>query len=235
MKLADDRHEGLLAAEHACMKLARAVGLTTVTTSLAVFGGIEVLIVERYDRRTDPETGAIRRIHQEDSCQALGINIDANQGRGKYEQFGGPSFAQIADLLDRYGDPIIEHPRLLRTVVFTSIIGNADAHGKNVSLLLDTATGVIELAPLYDTVPTTLWPKLRAESAMSINHAFVWPSFDDLIREANQWGMRALTAERVVNDIIVDLRRAIASCDHIAVTELVCARLDALDNSRTSP
>jgi serine/threonine-protein kinase HipA len=233
MKLADDRHEGLLAAEHACMNLARAVGLTTVTTNLAIFGGIEALIVGRYDRRTDPITGTIRRIHQEDACQALGIDIDANQGRGKYERFGGPSFEQIAELLDRYGDPIIEHPRLLRTVVFTSIIGNADAHGKNVSLLLDTTTGVIELAPLYDPVPTTLWPKLRAEPAMSVNNAFEWPSFGDLIREANQWGLRATTAERVVDEMIRDMRGAVASCDHIAVAEMVSSRLDALDSSRT--
>jgi serine/threonine-protein kinase HipA len=235
MKLADDRHEGLLAAEHACMRLAQAVGLTTVTTDLALFGGIEALIVERYDREMDPDTGAIRRIHQEDACQALGIDIDANRGRGKYERFGGPSFAQIAELLDRYGDPIIEHPRLLRTIVFTSIIGNADAHGKNVSLLLDTTTGVIHLAPLYDTVPTTLWPKLRAEPAMSVNYAFALPSFDGLVREANQWGLRALTAGRVVDEMITDVRRALASCDQIAVAELVSSRLDALDKSRTSP
>jgi serine/threonine-protein kinase HipA len=233
MKLADDRHEGLLAAEHACMKLARAVGLTTVTTNLARFDGIEALIVERYDRKTNPDTGKIQRIHQEDSCQALGIDIDANRGRGKYARFGGPSFAQIAELLDRYGDPIIEHPRLLRTVVFTSMIGNADAHGKNVSLLLHATTGVIELAPLYDTVPTALWPKLRAEPAMSVNSAFAWPSFDDMIREANQWGTRALTAQQIVDEMIVDLSDALSSCEHTGVAELVGSRLDALDNSRT--
>lgn len=234
MKLADGRHDGLLAAEHACMKLARALGLTTVTTNLALFDGIEALIVERYDRETDPNTDTIRRIHQEDACQALGINIDAHQGRGKYERFGGPSFAQIAELLDQYGDPIIEHPSLLRTIVFTSIIGNADAHGKNVSLLLNTTTGGVELAPLYDTVPTTLWPRLRPEPAMSVNTAFAWPSFDGLIREANRWGMRTLTAERVVDEMITDVRRVVASCDHVAVAKLVSSRLTALDKSRTS-
>jgi serine/threonine-protein kinase HipA len=105
--------------------------------------------------------------------------------------------------------------------------------GKNVSLLLDTTTGVIELAPLYDTVPTTLWPKLRAEPAMSVNNAFEWPSFGDLIREANQWGLRATTAERVVDEMIRDMRDAVASCDHIAVAEMVSSRLDAFDSSRT--
>jgi serine/threonine-protein kinase HipA len=193
-----------------------------------------VPITAHNDRETDPITGTIRRIHQEDACQALGIDIDANRGRGKYERFGGPSFVQIAELLNRYGDPIIQLPRLLRTVVFTSIIGNADAHGKNVSLVLDTTTGDIELAPLYDTVPTTLWPKLRAEPAMSVDSVFAWPSFDGLMREKNKWGLRAQTAERVVDEMIIDLRRAVAFCDHPAVAELVSSRLDALDRSRTS-
>ena len=94
--------------------------------------------------------------------------------------------------------------------------------------------GVIHLAPLYDTVPTTLWPRLRPEPAMSVNTAFAWPSFDGLIREANRWGMRTLTAERVVDEMITDVRRVVASCDHVAVAKLVSSRLTALDKSRTS-
>jgi hypothetical protein len=47
------------------------------------------------------------------------------------------------------------------------LIGNADAPGKNIALLHPTAEHV-ELALLYDTVPTALWPKLRRKAAMSI-------------------------------------------------------------------
>lgn len=130
MKLNDGKHDGTLAAEHACMKLARTVGLTTVATELVAFDGIEALVVERYDREIDPTSGVIRRVHQEDSCQALGMDIDAQQGRGKYEQFGGPSFAPLAALMDRYGDPITAQAWLLRTAAFTFAIGNADGHGK---------------------------------------------------------------------------------------------------------
>jgi serine/threonine-protein kinase HipA len=231
MKLEDGRHVGLLAAEHACMRLAKAVGLTTVTTQLVVIEGLDVLIVERYDRSVDP-TGTIRRIHQEDACQALGINIDANQGRGKYERFGGPSFAQIADLFDRYGDPATDHPTLLRTVVFTAAIANADAHGKNLSLVINTDSGVVAPAPLYDTVPTALWPTLRAVSAMSVNGTFELPSVDDFIREARRWGLGTTAAERVVNDMLTDLRRALASCEHDAVAELVTERLNAIEATR---
>jgi serine/threonine-protein kinase HipA len=234
MKLEDGRHPGLLAAEHACMQLAKAVGLTTVTTQLAEFGGLDVLIVERYDRAIDPNTGKIRRIHQEDACQALGVDIDANQGRGKYERFGGPSFAQIAGLLDRYGDSMTDHSALLRTVVFTAAIANADAHGKNVSLLIDTDTGVVAQAPLYDTVPTGLWPRLRTKSAMSVNATFELPSFDDFIGEARRWGLGATAAGRVIDDMLSDIRRALTSCEHTAVAELISSRLNAIETSRTT-
>jgi serine/threonine-protein kinase HipA len=232
MKLADDRHEAMPAAEHACMQLARAVGLTTVTTTVCVFDDIEVLIVERYDRAIDRATGIIRRIHQEDACQALGVDIDANRGRGKYERFGGPSFAQIAELLDRYGDSTIHHPRLLRTALFTFVIGNADAHGKNVSLLIDTDTGGVAPAPLYDTVPTALWPRLRTTSAMSVNGEFERPSFDDFIGEARRWGLGATAAKGVVDEMLTDMRRAVASCEHAAVTELVRSRLHGIEAGR---
>jgi serine/threonine-protein kinase HipA len=230
MKLADGRDEGLLAAEHACMQLAMMIGLTTVTTDLVLFDNIEVLIVERYDRKINPENGIIERVHQEDSCQALGVDIDANKGRGKYQRFGGPSFAQIAELLDRYGDSAVDHRNLLRAVVFTSAIGNADAHGKNVSFVVDTDTGLIRLAPLYDTVPTALWPRLRTESAMSVDAGFDFPSFNSFVGEARRWGMGANLAEQLVAEVLLELRSATETSTHTAVAELVIGRLDRIGN-----
>jgi serine/threonine-protein kinase HipA len=228
MKLSDGRHAGLLAAEHACMQLAKAVGLTSVTTELGLFDGIETLIVERYDRKINPETGSIQRIHQEDTCQALGINIEANQGRGKYERFGGPSFAAIAELLDRYGDPANDLRKLLRIVVFTAITGNADAHGKNISVLIDTDTGHVALAPLYDTVPTVLWPQLRTESAMSVNGSYGPPSFEDFAGEAGRWGMPSSVAEQVVEEMLVGISDALELCAHTALHNHANTQIDRL-------
>jgi serine/threonine-protein kinase HipA len=230
MKLADGRDAGLLAAEHACMQLARMVGLTTVATDLVMFNNMEVLIVERYDRRINPLSGTIERLHQEDACQALGIDIDSNQGRGKYERFGGPTFVQIAGLLDRFGDSAVDHRNLLRAMVFTSVIGNADAHGKNVSFLIDTDTGAITLAPLYDTVPTALWPRLRTALAMSVDAQFDLPSVEQFLREATRWGMGSSQAEQVVSEFIAELRNAIALSTHTAVTALVMSRLDRIES-----
>lgn len=49
-------------------------------------------MVERYDRiRRD---GAWTRLHQEDMCQALGVD-----GRLRYEKEGGPGVSAIGDLI----------------------------------------------------------------------------------------------------------------------------------------
>jgi serine/threonine-protein kinase HipA len=231
VKVADDRYPGLLAAEHTCMQLAGAVGLTTVTTELVEIGGIEALVVERYDRARDPSTGTVRRIHQEDACQALGVDIDAHRGRGKYEQFGGPSFKQIATLLDRYADRA-DQERLLRVLTFTAAIGNADGHGKNVSLLIDTESGAVRLAPLYDTVPTALWPNLRSTSAMSIGGRFdAVPTLAHIIAEASSWGLRRELSTRIASSTIADLREAISGCSIDTVAQLIRDRLDAIEVS----
>lgn len=84
-------------------------------------------------------------------------------------------------------------------VTFTAIIGNADGHGENLSLLSPTP-GVPMLAPLYDTVPTVLWPKLRSSAAMSVAGLtdFDRIDLDAVGREAEVWasGERARSGWR---------------------------------------
>ncbi len=165
LKLDHRTHTGIVAAEAECMRLARAVGLTTVGVSLDAIAGIDCLIVERFDRHVDAR-GTVLRIHQEDTCQALAVPPGQ-----KYEVRkggGGPEFSQIARLLDLYADdPVADLDRLAAVAAFTVLIGNADAHGKNVAFL-HGPPGVIQLAPLYDQVPTHLWPKLEPDAAMTI-------------------------------------------------------------------
>lgn len=230
MKLDDGRHDGLLAAEHACLRLAAAAGLRAAHTDLITVDGLDVLVVERYDRRRSAD-GTIERVHQEDSCQALGVDIDSHQGRGKYERYGGPTFAQVAELLDQYSEPTTALPELLRIAVFTWVIGNGDAHGKNISLLIDTDTGAVELAPLYDTVPTALWSSLRPSTAMSVNGKRTDLNLDDFTAEARKWGLGAAVAQRTIGDAAARLRAAANDCDHDQVAELVTGRLDGLEVS----
>ena len=52
-------------------------------------------------------------------------------------------------------------------VVFNYLVGNADAHGKNLAMLL-TAGNKMQLAPIYDVLCTAVYPNLDTRMAMPI-------------------------------------------------------------------
>ena len=225
LKIDDQRFPGLVSAEAAALRLARGLGLGDLDPQLHQIEGVDCLIVARYDRLRAAD-GTIGRVHQEDSCQALGVMPDAHRERGKYESSGGPTFAQIASLLRRYSaDPGDELDRLVRMIAFTMIIGNADGHGKNLSLLYP-APGMPTLAPLYDTVPTVLWPRLRTTAAMSVagETEFIRIGLDAVTREAEGWGMPGERARSLAVDVVERALRAASGLGHDQVGELVTGR-----------
>jgi serine/threonine-protein kinase HipA len=119
------------------------------------------LLVQRYDRSRD-EDGVVRRIHQEDFCQALGVPTEI-----KYASEGGPNFKDCFGLLRRVAArPAVDVLKLLDAVIFNLIVGNADAHGKNFSILYDSDGP--RLAPLYDLLATVAYPELSPKLAMRI-------------------------------------------------------------------
>jgi len=118
-------------------------------------------VVTRYDREKRPD-GTIQRLHQEDFCQALGILPEQ-----KYEAEGGASLVDCFSILKRYSvRPAGDQGALLGWVIFNFPIGNADAHAKNLSLMI-TAPGP-RLAPFYDLLSTQVYPHLTEKLAMKI-------------------------------------------------------------------
>ena len=143
-----------------CMELAERVGLSVPTVTL-LQKQQPLYLIERYDRRRSPD-GRLERVHQEDFCQALGIPPDQ-----KYEKEGGPGLEPCFDLLRAESVvPVADVRALLHWVIFNYLIGNADAHGKNIALLL--ADGGPHLAPFYDLMSTAVYPDLADRLAMGI-------------------------------------------------------------------
>ncbi len=211
LKVDDRLRPGLVAAQAEGLKLARALGLTERDHELIKIGPVDCLVVERFDRRTD-DTGQVRRVHQEDLCQALGVSHLGPGGRGKYEFGGGPGFKDAARLLETYAaDRSGQLDRLVAAATFTVAIGNADAHAKNLALLHPDLTSV-ELAPLYDTVPTALWPKLRKTLSMHIagKSAMTQITIDDLAEEAREWRHSARRTREVAADTLDRLEQSVA-------------------------
>ena len=133
------------------MRLAEAVGLKVAAVEPRRVGGRPFLLVERYDRAIDADS-RVRRLHQEDFCQALGIPPEQ-----KYASEGGPVFKDCFDLVRRACTaPAPSVLALLDAAIFNVILGNADAHGKNFSLLY--AQDTVSLTPLYDLLCTVAYP-----------------------------------------------------------------------------
>jgi serine/threonine-protein kinase HipA len=143
------------------MRLAAAAGLDVAAVEPRIVRDRTFLLVQRYDRSRG-EDGGVRRIHQEDFCQALGVPPET-----KYASEGGPTFKDCFELLRRVAArPAVDVLKLLDAVIFNLIIGNADAHGKNFSILYDRDGP--RLAPLYDLLATVAYPELSPKLAMRI-------------------------------------------------------------------
>ncbi len=148
--------------EHFCMRLADVVQLTVPESSIWKGKNHIAYIVERYDR-IKAKDGIIERLHQEDLCQVLGCMPDQ-----KYENEGGPSLAACCQIFDLYSSqPILDKQALVKWVIFNYFIGNADAHGKNLSLIREI-DGSIRLAPFYDLISTRVYPEISKKMAMKI-------------------------------------------------------------------
>lgn len=152
--------QGTVENEAFCMTLAGRLGLPVPPVTIRK-GKDTLYIVERYDRKRG-EPGRLIRLHQEDFCQALGVPPDQ-----KYESEGGPSLSQCFALLsDRSIKPSVDRKHLLNWVVFNYLIGNADAHAKNIALLL-TKEGPL-LAPFFDLLCTGVYKDLTDKLSMKI-------------------------------------------------------------------
>jgi serine/threonine-protein kinase HipA len=143
-----------------CMQLADRMGLSVPPVTLLAKEQ-PLYLVLRYDRDVSADR-EITRLHQEDFCQALSITPDM-----KYEKEGGPSLHACFELIRRVSvTPIADIKSMLSWVVFNYLIGNADAHGKNISLLFEEHGP--KLAPFYDLMCTAVYEGLTQKLAMKI-------------------------------------------------------------------
>lgn len=181
--------------EHLCLDAARRAGLIAARTRIERFGDETAVVVTRYDRIATGET--IRRVHQEDLCQALGISPAR-----KYQNEGGPGPVQIVRLLRGAMRPAAAEDAVNRfadALAWNWLIAGTDAHAKNYSLLL--AGPEARLAPLYDVASAlpygTLERKLRL--AMKLGGDYhVHPHHNPWPRAARELGLDLTTlADRV--------------------------------------
>lgn len=143
------------------MSLARAIGLDVAPVALRTVADRSFLVIERYDRAVGGD-GRLTRLHQEDFAQALGF-----PSQRKYASEGGPTFRDAFALVRQATTrPARDVLKLADAAIVNLMIGNADAHAENFSLL--RLPGAIRLAPLYDLLATIAYPDLSPKMAMRI-------------------------------------------------------------------
>ena len=156
---------GSVVNEAFCLQLARKMNINAATGTVHQVEDHPFLLVERYDR-TGASPVAMQRIHQEDFCQAMAVVPEI-----KYQNEGGPDFAQCFELIRNVTRP--SAPQLLRLldyVFFNILVCNNDAHAKNYSLIFTSKAPV--LAPLYDVLCTAVYPDVSSKMAMKIGSKY---------------------------------------------------------------
>jgi serine/threonine-protein kinase HipA len=151
VKLPSARFAAVPENEYAMLALGRAVGIEVPANRLIDIGTIsglpqdagatkgQALAVERFDRRPGAES-----VHMEDFAQVFGLFPD-----DKYRE---RSYANIAAVLWAETGEAGTYD-FLRRLVFSMLIGNADMHLKNWSLLYPGRRTPV-LSPSYDFVAT---------------------------------------------------------------------------------
>lgn len=155
-----------------CQRLAAVCGIEAAASHILVIGGDSYYVTERYDRKA--VDGRVERYLQEDFCQAMGIEAEQ-----KYEVDGGPSAARCFRFIRDRGFGLSDQMRFVDSLLFNFIIGNADAHAKNFSLL--NKNGVVHMAPVYDVMSTAVYPNIVNSMAMSIGGSY---AFGEIRRES---------------------------------------------------
>ena len=133
-----------VANEWFIMRLAEAVGLSVPAVEMRRVPE-PVFVVRRFDRGGSGQTA--RRLHVLDGCQLLSLDRAF-----KYEQATADTLRKLAEICRAKA---ATRQSLFRWAVFNAIVGNGDAHLKNLSFF--PAAEGIALAPHYDLVSTAVY------------------------------------------------------------------------------
>lgn len=182
---------------------------------LAVDGAPQTLVVERYDRTGVNWPHDVARLHQEDGCQALGINSEDKYASSPQPKGSDPTYQALANLLTRYAeDPAEELDELLRQLIVNFVLGNWDAHAKNTSFLYKKLA-VPSVAPLYDVVPIVDVEKRTNLLSLRINGSLDPEETrrESILAEATSWGVTNARAEAVLDQCLADLETGLSTAE----------------------
>ncbi|SAK57092.1 HipA domain-containing protein [Caballeronia catudaia] len=195
--------------EFFCARLARRFGITVPDTHFMKVPSA-CYIIDRFDR--DRETRPAGRVHTLDATQLL--------NKDKSFKYNNANVDALADCIARLGTKARARLEVFRWTVFNILIGNADAHLKNISFF-SRANGY-QLAPFYDLLSTVVyntptynehggrWPNVQLSMPVGDAHRFLEISRTDVLMFAEKLGMSRTGAAKDLDKLLNDLDDNIA-------------------------
>jgi len=194
VKLPSSKFEGVPENEFSMMELARKIGMDVPETQLLNIGDIEnipdgigqfgnsAFAIKRFDRIDGSGS-----VHIEDFAQVFGVY--------PHDKYKKASMRNIAEVIGIEGqeDDIAEFTRRL---VFNTLIGNADMHLKNWSLIYNDKRSA-SIAPAYDFVSTIPYIADK-EAALKVSRSKKFADFT--MDELSHLAARARLPEKLVLD-----------------------------------
>lgn len=181
------------------MRLARRVGLVAPDVHRK-YVPEPVYIIDRFDRYLEQEQW--QRLHVIDACQLLGLDKSF-----KYSQGDMGTLSKVANSCR---STAIARTRLFSWLVFNVLVGNSDAHLKNLSFLVSSEG--IQLAPHYDMLSIGCYDSIAFDQNVWPHQtSLAWPiqgvsKFADIKRQtlidaASVMNIAQPTAQRLLDQI----------------------------------
>lgn len=194
--------------EFFCARLARQLRLNVPHTHF-LRAPSACYVIDRFDR--DTASTPASRVHMLDATQLL------NKDKAfKYNNANAKALAECVALL---GTKALARLALFRWTVFNILIGNADAHLKNVSFF--SRPSGFALAPFYDLVSTVVyntpsynehserWPHVELSMPIGNARRFDEVSRANVLAFAEELGIRASGAKKDLEKTLAELPGAI--------------------------
>jgi len=174
LKFGKNPDEHIVLNEHLCMTLAKRLNLPVAETEILRLGE-PVLKVKRFDRIN--KGTKVDRLHIIDGCQMLDLPPSYKyervygDGRDVKDFREGASLAKLFKAATLCSIPAVATRDILNWVLFNLIIGNCDAHGKNISW--HYTNDEIRVTPFYDMLSISIYEaKYNQNLAMGIGDNF---------------------------------------------------------------
>ncbi|MDR5776224.1 MULTISPECIES: HipA domain-containing protein [unclassified Caballeronia] len=206
MRMAGYPHSAI--NEFFCARLARQLSLPIPNTHFLRVPSA-CYVIDRFDR--DVASAPMSRIHTLDATQLL--------NKDKAFKYNNASAKALGECVSLLGTKALARLALFRWTVFNVLVGNADAHLKNVSFF--SRSSGYALAPFYDLVSTVVyntpshhehgerWPHVELSMPIGNARRFAEISRANVLAFAEELGMRASGAEKDLEKMLAELPGAI--------------------------